>query len=154
MKLCLEELQLRNLNVLKKTICPSSCTVFVTRSAKQIAYTVIKFPQAIFLTDLRKFACFRTFRGKWACLVINTLKNRKFCTYGPTPHEGCALFYRWWDQNTLTPWPDTIGKNTWWIFFTSPFNDISNPLHCPFNDISNSNLEKYTNIQSLNFRTS
>jgi hypothetical protein len=24
-----------------------------------------------------------------------------------------VFFCRWWDQNTFTPWPDTIGTKLW-----------------------------------------
>ena len=49
------------------------------RSAKKFASNSI-FARN-FSKNLQKFACFVTFGCKWACLIMETMKNRKFYSY-------------------------------------------------------------------------
>ena len=55
-----------------------SCIVLSQRSDKNFAHHLIS------AKDPWKFASFRIFGGKWACLIMKTLKNREFDTYFPT----------------------------------------------------------------------
>ena len=76
MKSCFQEHKRRNLTT---KIGPLSRIVLSRRSAKKIAHHSIF--ARYFCKDQRKFACFGTFGGKRACLIMKKFKNPKFDPY-------------------------------------------------------------------------
>ena len=75
-KLCFfVELRYTAENLLQKISC-QSCIVWSRNIAKNFEHYSIS--AGDFFKDPRKFACFRTFWGKWACLIMKTLKIVNF----------------------------------------------------------------------------
>ena len=68
-----------NIGNLLQKIGSLSWLVLSRRSAKKCPLHSIY--AGYYFRDLRKYACFSTFRDKWACLIIKTLRNREFKTY-------------------------------------------------------------------------
>ena len=74
-KLCFVELGYTVETLLQKISC-LSCIVWSRNSAKNFAHNSIS--AGDIFKDPRKFASFRTFWGKWACLIMKTLKIVNF----------------------------------------------------------------------------